>query len=529
MGTHAHMQLTRYRSTIKNSQKLLASSVLFLTVNLALGNLNSAALRYAAINLCPYNVTSLSEFSDRAINETRGRVFAGYGNNTECPSSFTPTRQTIVVDPFELAQEPATLSANFVLSFFRAASVSQVFVQFSIEDNQNQTIVPLTSLMLQPTEPLSRRMNAVPKPQLDGDRVPPQPLKWRAPPPPPPRPRPSPSPRPRPSPPPPASHTPGTSRRRVASTSRRRAASNGATSKKSSSLRKPRNTYRHHYSPAFLDERYPYGWHGTYYGYSGVYGAVGMPMWIMHPYYQYHYGYPYDLHHYQSIAHEQSTTDGSSSSGCSSQWCEVKSESEITRDDLSSRAFALTARQAPLHITFHKVAVVSTDGAAHKGSTQLLLMTLSELEAEGDDESTCDSQCQNILVGLAVTAGGVLIILVAVVLTRRCCTKQGCALPSCAGLVAAMRKGCRQTETAEHSCGCAWRGCLPCACPSCTGGGSRSVDSDSSMDPVQAYPGMIPTSNLVTANQVADIEAAKTGEGQRPMVEINIHKKDLEV
>merc|ERR1711959_370069 len=358
---------------------------------------------------------------------------------------------------------------------------------------------------------LARRADSVPELQLDEDpgilgghlRVKAkhpsgspcrQLLKWFS------RPPPAP-PRPRPSPP---SRTPGAGRRRTASSApgRRRTASSGMQSKKStkSSFRKPRNTYNYHYSSEFLDSRYPYGWHSTDHGDSGIYGPVGTPMWIMHPAYAYHY--PYDQYRHQSSTHGQSAIFGTTPSGCSSMWCEAKSESTITRDDLSSQAFELTGTQAPVTVTIHKVAVVFADGAPKKGSTTVapLLLTLSEVEEEAG--WTCDSQCASVAIGIAVAVVGVLIVIAAVVQIRRCCmTKQhelptcrlpDCHIPSCRGLAARMRESwCRakpQTETAQ----------------SCTVRGGCA-------DPAQAQPGMVPGFGLRNAD---DIEAAKTCEGQ---------------
>merc|ERR1712100_874284 len=517
---------TRYAHVpqMKTQQTTLVAATLLLATHLGFG-LSDSALRYVPLNLCPNNVSSLSAFTAGAINGTQGgAVWVGVApavNNTECPSSFTPTKQKITIDPFELAQKSTlsgrnpkfvpTMTGKFVLSLFRVASLSHVFVNFSIEDSQNQTIVPATSLVLQPSESLARRADSVPELQLDEDpgilgghlRVKAkrpsgspcrQLLKWFS------RPPPAP-PRPRPSPP---SRTPGAGRRRTASSApgRRRTASSGIQSKKStkSSFRKPRNTYNYHYSSELLDSRYPYGWHSTDYGYSGIYGPVGTPMWIMHPAHAYHY--PYDQYHHQSSTHGQSAIFGTTPSGCSSMWCEAKSESTITRDDLSSQAFELTGTQAPITVTIHKVAVVFADGAPKKGATtaEPLLMTLSEVEEEAG--WTCDSQCASVAIGIAVAVVGVLIVIAAVVQIRRCCMKKqhelptcrlpDCHIPSCRGLAARMRESwCRakpQTETAQ----------------SCTVGGG-------SADPAQAHPGMVPGFGLRNAD---DIEAAKTCEGQ---------------
>merc|ERR1711959_7134 len=251
---------------MKTQQTTLVAATLLLATHLGFGNSDSA-LRYVPLNLCPNNVSSLSAFTAGAINGTQGgAVWVGVAlrrdsaspNNTECPSSFTPTKQKITIDPFELAQKSTlsgrnpkfvpTMTGKFVLSLFRVASLSHVFVNFSIEDSQSQTIVPATSLVLQPSDSLARRADSVPELQLDEDpgilgghlRVKAkrpsgspsrQLLKWFS------RPPPAP-PRPRPSPP---SRTPGAGRRRTASSApgRRRTASSGMQSKKS--------TYNYHY------------------------------------------------------------------------------------------------------------------------------------------------------------------------------------------------------------------------------------------------------------------------------------------
>merc|ERR1711959_403606 len=255
---------TRYAHVpqMKTQQTTLVAATLLLATHLGFANSDSA-LRYVPLNLCPNNVSSLSAFTAGAINGTQGGVAivkknAASPNNTECPSSFTPTKQKITIDPFELAQKSTlsgrnpkfvpTMTGKFVLSLFRVASLSHVFVNFSIEDSQNQTIVPATSLVLQPSDSLARRADSVPELQLDEDpgilggllrvtakRTSNSPrrqlLKWFSrPPPAPPRPRPSPPSRP-----------PGAGRRRTASS--------GMQSKKStkSSFRKPRNTYNYHY------------------------------------------------------------------------------------------------------------------------------------------------------------------------------------------------------------------------------------------------------------------------------------------
>merc|ERR1711959_781596 len=153
---------------MKTQQTTLVAATLLLATHLGFGNSDSA-LRYVPLNLCPNNVSSLSAFTAGAINGTQGgAVWVGVSpNSTECPSSFTPTKQKITIDPFELAQKSTlsgrnpkfvpTMTGKFVLSLFRVASLSHVFVNFSIEDSQNQTIVPATSLVLQPSDSLARR------------------------------------------------------------------------------------------------------------------------------------------------------------------------------------------------------------------------------------------------------------------------------------------------------------------------------------------------------------------------------------